>query len=60
VHHSKNSALMSRTVRVGRSAMSAQCPVCSKADVDPRIVMSQMCQERTCDLLGHLIGGCSR
>jgi hypothetical protein len=30
-------------VKLGHSAMSAQCPDCPKADVDPRIVMSQKC-----------------
>jgi hypothetical protein len=40
-------AVMSASrVGLGHSAMSAQCPVCPKADVDPRIVMSQMCQKR--------------
>lgn len=34
-------------VKLGHSAMSAQCPHCPKADVDPRIVMSQKCQEPT-------------
>jgi hypothetical protein len=31
------------SVRFGHSAMSAQFPHCPKADVDPRIVMSQTC-----------------
>jgi predicted Zn-ribbon and HTH transcriptional regulator len=34
-------------VTLGHSAMSAQCPHCPKADVDPRIVMSQKCHEAT-------------
>jgi hypothetical protein len=33
-------------VKLGHSAMSAQCPHCPKADVDPRIVMSQKCHQR--------------
>jgi hypothetical protein len=31
-------------VNFGHSAMSAQCPHCPKADVDPRNVMSQKCR----------------
>jgi hypothetical protein len=33
-------------VRLRHSAMSAQCPHCPKADVDPRIVMSQSANSR--------------
>jgi hypothetical protein len=29
--------------KLGHSAMPAQCPHCPKADIDPRIAMSQKC-----------------
>jgi hypothetical protein len=34
-------------VKLNHSAMFAQCPHCPKADVDPRIVMSQKCHSPT-------------
>jgi hypothetical protein len=34
-------------VKLNHSAMSAQCPHRPKADVDPRLVMLQKCQEAT-------------